>query len=154
MVNHFWMLIRRLNEVKRPLKIKELCLTACDIRADRPVMLHFLWFFSVCYNMCDSGWGFWPLTRLSPTKPTSLKAAEAADRDIDKTLPCSGWKMSPRLPLVFHPPPQTRWSAAPPAADQSTTSQMSLQPLPGNHRHKPISWGQQPKPTAGGGVYQ
>ena len=69
-------------------------------------MLHFLWFFLVCYNMCDSGWGFWPLTGLSPTKPTSLKAAEAADRDIDKTLPCSGWKMSLRLPPCIPPTPR------------------------------------------------
>lgn len=44
--------------------------------------------------MCDSGWGFWPLTGLSPTSGTGLKEA-AADHDINKTLPCSGRKMSP-----------------------------------------------------------
>lgn len=67
-------------------------------------MFHFLWVPSVCYNMCDSGWGFWPLTALSPTSGTSLKAA-AADYDTDKALPYSGRKM-PSTTFGVH---QTLW---------------------------------------------
>lgn len=88
-------------------------------------MFHFLWVFSVCYNMCDSGWGFWPLTGLSPTSGTSLKAA-AADRDIDKTLPCSGRKMSP--PTSPHIPPRPG----------------DLQPHPRPTGPQPASWAPSP----------
>lgn len=82
--------------------------------------------------MCGSGWGFWPVTRLSPTSGTSLKAeAAAADCDIDKTLQCSGRKIPP---TPIHP--------TPPFLNSPRPGDLLLHPLPTSPQ--PASWAPSP----------
>lgn len=58
--------------------------------------------------------------RTFTNEPASLKAAAAADRDIDKTLPRSGRKMSPHLPSYSPRPgdlqPRPLWTSPQPAS--------------------------------------
>lgn len=109
------------------------------------VMFYFLWVFSACYNMCDSGCGFCPVTELSPTNQPAWRQ----QRQQTMTLTKHSHAFPHHLPSYSPRPGDLQLHRLP--TSPRPASQLSSQLLPGNHQHKPISWEEPPKPTVKGG---